>query len=180
MIHALLLVATVSLSGSPLGVGGGMRLGCEACVPLELVAQAPGAREAQLKAEIAELDTKIGAIGVAWPTGALIKATIGYFTAPVILLGLPLLLVGVAWSASGEAGGPGLMMLGGVFSAVGVAGLVLMIWGIMEGVEGSNAAKTEKDALRERRRSLREELYSLQQSARLEGPPSIVLAGLRF
>ncbi|NVJ19381.1 hypothetical protein, partial [Myxococcus sp. AM010] len=62
------------------------------------------ARARELTQQIAMLQSEIRAIDTNWPAGSLVMAYSGYVLSPLLLLGIPLIIVGMGTSNEDNAG----------------------------------------------------------------------------
>jgi len=115
---------------------------------LHLLAQADfappppvAANPADLEQSISQLNARIVKMRGNWPAGALVLAWVGFSLAPVLLAGLPLLILGIGIGADSFGIGPVFLLLGGGLTFLGLLGLAAGIIGV---VYGSNAVADEK------------------------------------
>ncbi|MDP3232756.1 MAG: hypothetical protein Q8N26_08270 [Myxococcales bacterium] len=124
-------------------------------LPVDPVAETP--RALVLKADIEALTTRIAAINVNWPTGAVVMAYAG----GIVLYAL--LLASVALVATRAVGTVLLVMI-----SLGVGAVGLLIVGLIVGNTTAAAARADREVLIQERSALERELKSLE-----ERPPSV-------
>jgi hypothetical protein len=126
-----------------------------------LVTAPPEERIRDLTLRINELNERIRSINTDWPVSSLVMSYSGYILTPLLLVGVPILLVGLAFGEEGA----GLAVVGGAITGVGVVGGVLLVVGLVTGISDSDAAKTEKQHLTYQRSLLEKELKELKRRA---------------
>jgi len=139
------------------------RLSCEACETLLVaaaVAPVSGA-EQELVRRIEELTLRTRNMDVDWPVMSILAAYTGYVLSPFLLIGVPLLIVGLTSTA--EFAGM-LVTIGAVTTGLAGVGVVLLVVGLVTGTSASNAAKEERSRLIDERIRLENQLKELRQS----------------
>lgn len=126
--------------------------------PPPLVA-APEEHIRELTLRINDLNDRIRAINTDWPLSSVVMLYAGYSTAPLILVGLPLLVFGLT-SSVGSAGT--IVAIGAAITAVGTLGIGLLIAGVVTGLHSADAPRAEKAALISERTRLEDELRELK------------------
>lgn len=115
--------------------------------PPLLVPEAP-TREATLQADITALNARIKAMNVNWPTGAVILSYAGgLVTYVAVLLGI-------------TSGFVGSLLIPAI--AAGIAGLGLLIAGLVVGMNAAATARSDREALIDEREALQRELDQLR------------------
>jgi hypothetical protein len=129
-----------------------------------LEAPAPQDREARIREltrEVDDLNARLRKTSSNWPIGSLAMTYAGYVLSPLLLVGVPLLIFGLAsstqYALTLAAVGAGLSVLGG-------GGVVLLIVGIVSGMEASERSKAEREELIRQRGQLEDELRELKRS----------------
>jgi len=123
-------------------------------LPLDAPTQAP--RATALKAELDDLNQRIAATNVNWPTGAVVMAYAGGIALYAVTL-TALLLVGRL---------PTVALL--VLASLAAGGLALVVGGLVVGSVAAAAARATRELLGQERDALKRELE------RLEAPPPSV------
>lgn len=124
-------------------------------LPVDPLAETP--RALVLKADIEALTTRIAAINVNWPTGAVVMAYAGGIVLYAILV-TTVLLIGTR-----TVGTAVLVMI-----SLGVGAVGLIIAGLIVGNTAAAGARADREALIQERATLERELKSLE-----ERPPSV-------
>ncbi|WP_224245988.1 hypothetical protein [Hyalangium gracile] len=124
-----------------------------------LVTAAPEERIRELTLRIDELNDRIRSINTDWATSSVVMLYAGYSTAPLVLVGLPLLIVGLT-SSIGSAGT--IAAIGAVITGLGAVGIGLLIAGVVTGINSADAPRAEKAALISERTRLENELRELK------------------
>ncbi|MDY7226937.1 hypothetical protein [Hyalangium rubrum] len=120
---------------------------------------APDARIRELTSQVEELNSRIRALDTDWPVGAVVMTYSGYVLSPLLVVGLPLLIIGAASTA--EIAGT-LTAIGAATTIVGGVGVVLLIAGIVTGINASSGARAERQELLRERTRLEDELRELK------------------
>jgi hypothetical protein len=150
-----------------------------------LVAQAgESAREArirELSREVELINSQLRTLNTNWPTGALLLSYAGYVLAPSLLVGVPMLVIGLVTGVAELV--PFLITVGTVLTVVGGVGAVLLIAGLVSGFNATTEARAERERLIQRRIQLEDELRELRRSGTATGPgvsPASSLTVLAF
>jgi hypothetical protein len=120
---------------------------------------APDARIHELTARVAELNERIRTLNTDWPLSSVAMTYTGYVFAPFLLIGLPLTIVGLVSTAEFAST---LATIGLVTTAVGGVGVVLLIAGIVTGINASQGPRAERQQLIRERTRLEDELRALK------------------
>ncbi|MBZ4415226.1 hypothetical protein [Myxococcus sp. RHSTA-1-4] len=195
LVAAVLLAATpTSPSPSLLSPESGRHLSARL-----LVAQAPpeapasrvdpelDARIHELTRQVALLQSEIRGIDVNFPVGSLLMAYFGYVLSPLLLVGIPLIIVGLGEEDDGDQAT--MIGVGAGLSLAGVAGVGLLVAGFINGTQASNDNRARREELIRERIRLEDELRDLKarrdarttlQARRWQPRPTIPLLALRF
>ncbi|QRN95940.1 hypothetical protein JRI60_44040 [Archangium violaceum] len=136
----------------------------EAVQPSRFEAPAAEGREErirELSREIEDINARLRRTDTNWPIGSLVMAYAGYVLGPMLLIGLPLIIYGLAVSTQYAAT---LVGIGAALTVLGGGGVALLIIGIVSGINASEAARVERDDLVRRRGQLEDELRELKQA----------------
>ncbi|WP_257455103.1 hypothetical protein [Archangium lipolyticum] len=136
----------------------------EAVLLSRLEAPATESHEERIRAlsrEIDDINTRLRRTSTNWPIGSLVMSYAGYVLAPMLLVGLPLIVYGLAVSTQYAAT---LVGIGAALTVLGGGGVALLIVGIVSGINASEAARAERDDLLRRRGQLEDELRELKQA----------------
>ncbi len=134
-----------------------------------LVAQAPetshpeedlDARIQELTLRVSLLQSEIRGIDTNWPAGSLVMAYSGYVLSPLLLLGIPLILIGL--DKSGEDNAGTWLALGAGMTVGGVAGVGLLIAGVVTGAQGASVNRARREELVRQRIQLEDELREVR------------------
>jgi hypothetical protein len=173
LLAVLLAVSPLSAPSSPLATGRtelrpSMRLLVARDAPVEgssrLAAPAPDDREARIREltrEVEAINARLRQTDANWPIGSIIMAYSGYVLAPLLLVGVPLLVVGLTSVAEYAAT---LTAVGAVLSVLGGGGVALLVAGIVTGLEGSRRSRDERQELLRQRSALEDELRELKRA----------------
>ncbi|QRK12725.1 hypothetical protein JQX13_23445 [Archangium violaceum] len=129
-----------------------------------LEAPAPDDREArirQLTREVEDINARLRRTDANWPIGSLVMAYSGYVLAPLLLVGIPMIIIGLTSTVSYATT---LVAVGAVFSVLGGGGVALLIAGIVTGLETSSRVKAEREELIRQRGALEDELRELKRT----------------
>ncbi|OJT21793.1 hypothetical protein BO221_23745 [Archangium sp. Cb G35] len=130
-----------------------------------LVAQAPSesreARIRELTREVEEINARLRQTSSNWPVGAIAMSIAGYVLSPLLLVGVPVIIVGLASSAQYALT---VTTVGAVLTALGVGGVALLIMGLVTGLQASELARVERNELILQRGRLEDELRELKRS----------------
>ncbi len=118
------------------------------------------ARARELTLRISKLQSEIRTIDTNWPTGSLVMAYSGYVLAPLLLLGIPLIIYGVSTSNDDNRGA--LVALGTGLSVGGAAGVGLLIAGITHGSRRAAVNRAHREQLVNERIELEDELRDVK------------------
>ncbi|MFP2963027.1 hypothetical protein ACLEPN_36010 [Myxococcus sp. 1LA] len=118
------------------------------------------ARARELTQQIAMLQSEIRAVDTNWPAGSLVMAYSGYVLSPLLLLGIPLIIVGMSTSNEDDAGT--LLGLGVGMTVGGVAGVGLLIAGIVTGSREASVNRTRREEMVRERIRLEDELRDVK------------------
>ncbi|AKQ69005.1 hypothetical protein A176_005917 [Myxococcus hansupus] len=118
------------------------------------------ARARELTLRISKLQSEIRTIDTNWPTGSMVMAYSGYVLAPLLLLGIPLIIYGV--STSNEDNRGALVALGTGLSVGGAAGVGLLVAGIITGSRGAAVNRAHREQLVNERIQLEDELRDVK------------------
>jgi hypothetical protein len=121
----------------------------------------PETRIRELTREVEDLNARLRQTSSNWPIGALVMSYAGYVLSPMLLVGVPLLIVGLA---AGTQSALTLAAVGAALTVLGGGGVALLIVGIVSGLEASERAKVEREELIRRRGQLEDELRELKRS----------------
>jgi hypothetical protein len=129
---------------------------CDSC---RLVANASSAsglevRRQELRRRIDDINLDTRSMKTDFPVGSLVLAYLGYSFAPLLLIGIPVILV------SPLIGGAALA-IGIALTAVGVGGVVALVAGLTSGFKAQEELRARRDALVNERLRLEDELKSL-------------------
>jgi len=123
--------------------------------------QDPEARIRELTREVEEINARLRQTSSNWPTSSIVMSYAGYVLSPLLLVGVPLLLIGLA---AGTQTALTIAAVGAALSALGAGGVALLIVGIVSGMDASEKAKAERNQLILRRGQLEDELRELKRS----------------
>ena len=130
-----------------------------------LVAQAPSesreARTRELTREVEEINARLRQTSSNWPLGSLAMTYAGLVLSPLLLVGVPVLLVGLAALVPHALV---LTTVGAVLTVLGGGGVVLLVVGLVTGLQASERAKVERNELILQRGRLEDELRELKRS----------------
>ncbi len=173
---ASLLLLTATLGSAPSAADRQhVRLLAQAESPskVRLLAQADATREAELEGKLTELNGRIRNMSTDVPVASLILGYAGYVLAPFILIGLPVMAIGLIGSAAGGAALAPVFLVGVALTAVGAIGVGLLIYGIVTGVNRQAALKEERQKLINERDGYQRELDALkrQRGAQVRAQP---------
>lgn len=146
---ARLLVAQQDASS-----GGGSRLEAPASPDRE-------ARIRELTREVEELNARLRQTSSNWPIGAIVMSYAGYVLSPLLLVGVPVLVIGLV---SGTQSALTIAAVGAALTVLGGGGVALLIVGIVSGLEASERSKAERNELILKRGQLEDELRELKRS----------------
>ncbi|AEI62599.1 hypothetical protein [Corallococcus macrosporus] len=118
------------------------------------------ARARELTQQIAMLQSEIRTVDTNWPAGSLVMAYSGYVLSPLLLLGIPLIIVGMGSSDDDDAGS--LLGLGVGMTVGGVAGVGLLIAGIITGSKEANLNRSRREEMVRERIRLEDELRDVK------------------
>lgn len=121
---------------------------------------ASGQTASQIQAEIDGINDQLRGLKTDWPTISVVLAYLGWSISPIALVGLLFIAIGSAL----PAGGGIVAVLGVALLVIGLAGVAMGIIGIATGITASNAAKTERDELIQKRQALERDLRQLRSS----------------
>lgn len=199
LIAVLLAATPASSTPSLLAPASGWHLSARL-----LVAQAPTppplpapelARDPELEGRIRDLTQRVGllqdeirGINANWPPGSLALAITGYVLAPLVLVGIPLMLFGVGGlgESPDDSEAQTLLGVGLGLTVAGMVGAGLIVGGVITGVKHSNVQRARRDALVRERIRLEDELRDLKarrgaaQVRRWTPRPTVPLVALRF
>ncbi|QDE88378.1 hypothetical protein BHS06_05045 [Myxococcus xanthus] len=117
------------------------------------------ARARELTQQIAMLQSEIRSVDTNWPAGSLVMAYSGYVLSPLLLLGIPLIIVGMS-SSNDDAGT--LLALGVGTTLGGVAGVGLLIAGVVTGSKQAGINRAHRESLVRERIRLEDELRDVK------------------
>lgn len=128
--------------------------------------EAPAAedREARIRAltrEVEDLNARLRQTSSNWPVGALVMSYAGYVLSPLLLVGVPVLVIGLA---AGTQSALTIAAVGAALTVLGGGGVALLIVGLVTGMEASERSKAERNALILERGQLEDELRELKRS----------------
>lgn len=106
------------------------------------------------------LQSEIRTVDTNWPAGSLVMAYSGYVLSPLLLLGIPLIIVGMGSSDDDDAGS--LLGLGVGMTVGGVAGVGLLIAGIITGSKEANLNRSRREEMVRERIRLEDELRDVK------------------
>lgn len=146
---------------------------------------APEARIRELTLQVSLLNDRIRALNTDWPMSSVVMTYTGYVFSPLLLVGVPLLIVGIASTA--EIAGT-LTVVGTVLTVLGGVGAVVLVAGIVTGINATTASRAERQALIRERTRLEDELRELKRRGDAgvhrwspERPePALTLASISF
>lgn len=118
------------------------------------------ARARELTQQIAMLQSEIRSVDTNWPAGSLVMAYSGYVLSPLLLLGIPLIIVGMSTSNEDNAGT--LLALGVGLTVGGVAGVGLLIAGVVTGSTQAGINRAHREGLVRERIRLEDELRDVK------------------
>ncbi|WP_141256846.1 MULTISPECIES: hypothetical protein [unclassified Myxococcus] len=118
------------------------------------------ARARELTQQIAMLQSEIRSVDTNWPAGSLVMAYSGYVLSPLLLLGIPLIIVGMSASNDDDAGT--LLALGVGTTLGGVAGVGLLIAGVVTGSKQAGINRAHRESLVRERIRLEDELRDVK------------------
>lgn len=118
------------------------------------------ARARELTQQIAMLQSEIRSVDTNWPAGSLVMAYSGYVLSPLLLLGIPLIIVGMSTSNNDDAGT--LLALGVGMTVGGVAGVGLLIAGVVTGSTQAGINRAHREGLVRERIRLEDELRDVK------------------
>ncbi|MFP2934292.1 hypothetical protein ACLESO_56075 [Pyxidicoccus sp. 3LG] len=145
------------------------------------------ARIRELTTQVALLQSEIRAIDTNWPIGSVVMAYAGYILAPLLLVGVPLIIIGLG--ESDEDDRATLVGLGAGASVGGAVGVGLLIAGLVSGSREANVNRVRREELIRERIRLEDELRDLKSrrdarstlsARRWEPRASFPLVALRF
>lgn len=129
-----------------------------------LEAPASEDREARIRAltrEVEELNARLRQTSSNWPIGAIVMSYAGYVLSPLLLVGVPVLVIGLA---AGTQSALTIAAVGAALTVLGGGGVALLIVGIVTGLEASERSKAERNELILERGQLEDELRELKRS----------------
>ena len=155
-------------------------------------ASLPG--DAELDARIRELTSQVGllqseirSIDVNFPIGSLVMAYFGYVLSPLVLVGIPLLIIGLGEEDDDDRAA--LVAWGTGLTVTGAVGVGLLITGLVTGSQESNEKRARREELIRERIRLEDDLRDLKarrdarsslQARRWQSRPTLPLVALSF
>ncbi len=155
---------------------------------------APSVDAAELDARIRELTSQVGllqseirSIDVNFPIGSLVMAYFGYVLTPLVLIGIPLIIIGL--DADNVDDRDLLVNLGTGLTVAGAVGVGLLVAGLVTGSRESNANRAQREELVRERIRMEDELRELKarrdarsslQVRRWQPRPTLPVLALRF
>ncbi|WP_426757143.1 hypothetical protein [Myxococcus sp. Y35] len=118
------------------------------------------ARVRELTRQISRLQSEIRTVDTNWPTGSLIMAYSGYVLSPLLLLGVPLIILGLNTSNDDDKGV--LVALGAGLTVGGAAGVGLLIAGVATGSKRAAVNRAYRESLVNQRIELEDELREVK------------------
>ncbi|HYO71572.1 MAG TPA: hypothetical protein VEU33_36385 [Archangium sp.] len=119
------------------------------------------ARIRELTREVEELNARLRQTSSNWPVGAIAMSYAGYVLSPLLLVGVPVLIYGLA---AGTQSALTIAAVGAALTVLGGGGVALLIVGIVTGMEASERSKAERNELILKRGQLEDELRELKRS----------------
>ncbi|MCP3144198.1 hypothetical protein [Pyxidicoccus xibeiensis] len=145
------------------------------------------ARIRELATKVALLQSEIRSIDTNWPIGSVVMAYAGYILSPLLLVGIPLIIVGLGESDDDDRST--LVGLGAGLSVGGAVGVGLLVTGIIRGSRVARVNRAHREELIQERIRVEGELSDLKSrrdarstspSRRWEPRPTVPLVALRF
>ena len=121
-------------------------------------------RRRELRRRIDELTSQTRSMKTDFPIGALVLSYAGYVLSPFLLIGLGVVAISSAFGGSALA-------VGLALTAIGMAGIVALVVGLVTGFKAQEELRAKREELVNERLRLEEELRSLPSSR--GGPPSV-------
>jgi hypothetical protein len=146
------------------------------------------ARIQVLTRQVGLLNDEIRGISTDWPTSSLVMAICGYVLSPMLLLGVPLMVLSALASTEGDDTGQteSLLAAGLGLTVAGLAGVGLVVGGVVTGVRASSVQRARRSELVSERIRLETELRDLKarrdmpRTRRWEPRPTVPLLAVRF
>jgi|GEM_PF-2116317 hypothetical protein len=145
------------------------------------------ARIQELTSQVGLLQSEIRSIDVNFPTGSLVMAYFGYVLSPLLLIGVPLLIIGLDESDDDDRAI--LVGVGTGLTVTGAVGVGLLVGGLVTGSRKSSANRTRREELIRERIRMEDELRDLKtrrdarsslQARRWRPHPTLPLVSVRF
>ena len=145
------------------------------------------ARIRELTQQVALLQSEIRAIDVNFPTGSLVMAYFGYVLSPLILVGIPLIIVGLGEPDDDDQAT--LLGAGAGLTVAGAVGVGLLVAGLVKGTRESNANRVRREELIRERIRMEDDLRDLKarrdarvtlQARRWQPRPTLPLVAVSF
>ncbi|WP_164008085.1 hypothetical protein [Pyxidicoccus trucidator] len=145
------------------------------------------ARIQDLTSQVGLLQSEIRSIDVNFPIGSLVMAYFGYVLSPLLLIGIPLIIIGLNADDSDDRST--LVGLGTGLSVTGAVGVGLLVGGLVTGSRESSANRARREELIRERIRLEDDLRDLKtrrdarstlQARRWRPHPTLPLVGLHF
>jgi hypothetical protein len=126
--------------------------------------ESPEARIRELNREVEEINARLRMTSSNWPVGAIAMTYAGYVLSPLLLVGVPVLIYGLAVGTQ-YAYALTITAVGAALTVLGGGGVALLIMGIVSGLEASERSKAERNELILKRSRLEDELRELKHSS---------------
>lgn len=149
--------------------------------------EALDARILELTTQVGLLQSEIRSIDVNFPTGAVVMAYFGYSVSPLLLVGIPLIILGVNEDDAQDRNT--LVNWGTGLSIAGAAGVGLLIASLVIGSNQSSDNRVRREELIRERIRMEDELRDLKarraaradlQARRWQPRPTLPVVALRF
>lgn len=171
---ALGLVVTLALQTAPVdgdapSLGSGLRaarlLAQAPSLPAPPLAQAPD-EAPRVRRRLLDVSSELRRLDTNWPASSIVLVAVGASTAPLVLPGVYLVVMGGfaqgLGMGVGAAAGTAFLIGGAITLAVGVVGVIMCVVGIVQGVRASEQAKETRERLLGERAELEERLRQLE------------------
>lgn len=141
----------------------------------------------ELTSQVGLLQSEIRSIDVNFPIGSLVMAYFGYVLTPLLLIGIPLIIVGLGESDDEDRST--LVGIGTGLTVTGAVGVGLLVGGLVSGSRASSANRTRREELIRERIRMEDELRDLKsrrdarstlQARRWRPHPTLPLVAVHF
>ncbi|MFP2906286.1 hypothetical protein ACLESD_14710 [Pyxidicoccus sp. 3LFB2] len=118
------------------------------------------ARIQELTSQVGLLQSEIRSIDVNFPIGSLVMAYFGYVLTPLLLIGIPLIIVGLGESDDDDQAT--LVGIGTGLTVTGAVGVGLLVGGLITGSRASSANRLRREELIRERIRMEDDLRDLK------------------